>query len=48
MKKINLLVTTVGGMTSPDILKAFRNTKDYLITGDTLDFNGKSGSRYIN
>ena len=31
MKKINLLVTTVGGMTSPDILKAFRNTKDYLI-----------------
>ena len=32
MKKINVLVTTVGGLTSPDILNALKNTGYYDVT----------------
>mgnify|MGYP003971302089 FL=1 len=32
MKKINILVTTVGGLTSPDILKAYKDLDEYDVT----------------
>ncbi len=41
MKKINILVTTVGGVTSPDILKAYRNTPGYeikIVGTDAFEF----------
>lgn len=41
MRKVNLLVTTVGGMTSPDILKALKNTLEYdinIIGVDAFEF----------
>lgn len=48
MKKINLLVTTVGGMTSPDILKAFRNVDDYSINIIGVDaFEFAVGRKFV-
>lgn len=48
MKKINLLVTTVGGMTSPDILKAFRNIDDYSINIIGVDaFEFAVGRKFV-
>ena len=31
MKKLNILVTTVGGLTSPDILKSYKSNNEYTI-----------------
>lgn len=48
MKKINLLVTTVGGMTSPDILKAFKDVEEYSINIIGVDaFEFAVGRKFV-
>lgn len=48
MKKLNLLVTTVGGMTSPDILRAYKNIEDYDINIVGIDaFEFAVGRKFV-
>lgn len=47
--KINLLITTVGGLTSPDILKAYQNLDEYDINIIGVDpFEFAVGRNFVN